>query len=86
MMRRILQVCFLPLVKNPQQQPFARKTSRPLSGAVVLILGLAAGCGGGGMTGTSGGGGPIPGESTLVTVVASSTANDQLTRFGMFLN
>jgi hypothetical protein len=86
MMGRILQFCFLPLVKKPQQQPLTRKTSRPLAGALVLILGLAAGCGGGGMTGTGGGGGPIPGESTLVTVVASSTANDELTRFSLFLN
>jgi hypothetical protein len=56
-----------------------------LAGALVLILGLAAGCGSNGTPGSSGGG-PIPGENTLVTVVASSTANDQLTRFSLFLN
>jgi hypothetical protein len=51
---------------------------------LILTLGLAAGCGSNATTGT--GGGPIPGESTEVTLVASSTANDQLTRFSLFLN
>ena len=32
------------------------------------------------------GGGPVQGESTLVTVVASSTANDQLVRFNLQLD
>lgn len=34
----------------------------------------------------SGSGGPVPGESTLTTVVVSSAANDQLARFTLALN
>jgi hypothetical protein len=53
--------------------------------SVTAVIGLTAGCGGsGGMT--SGGGGPIAGENTQTTVVVSSAANDQLTRFYLELS
>lgn len=54
-------------------------------GAVGLGMGLAAGCGAGG-TGSGGGGGPVKGETTQVSVVVSSSANDQLVRYGLTLN
>ncbi len=47
--------------------------------AAALAMLLAAGCGGGGTSTT--GTGPVQGENSLVTVVGSSTANDQITRF-----
>jgi Domain of unknown function (DUF5666) len=51
----------------------------------AAVIGLTAGCGGsGGMT--SGGGGPVAGENTQTTIVVSSAANDQLTRFYLMLN
>ena len=54
--------------------------------ASALAAGVAAGCGSNGIPGGGGGGtGPIAGESTTVTVVASSAANDQLVRFGLDL-
>jgi hypothetical protein len=56
-----------------------------LSPAIGLSLLLfAAGCGGNVSSG--GGGGPISGDSTEVTVLATSTANDQVTSFPLFLN
>jgi len=55
-------------------------------GAAALAAGLAVGCGSGSTSGSGGGGGPVAGESTQVTLVASSAANDQLTRFGLTLN
>lgn len=50
----------------------------------ALAVGLASGCGSGGTT-TSGGGG-FSGGNALMKVVASSAANDQLTRFSLTLN
>ncbi len=50
-------------------------------GSVVI---MAAGCGGGAPSGSSGG--PVQGENTLTTVVVSSAANDRLSRFSMTLN
>ena len=47
--------------------------------AAALAMLLAAGCGGGGTSTT--GTGPVQGENSLVTVVGSSAANDQITRF-----
>jgi hypothetical protein len=49
---------------------------------------LAAGCGSNGITGSQGkgGSGPIAGENTQVTLVLSSTANDALAQFDLFLN
>ncbi|HEX4309600.1 MAG TPA: DUF5666 domain-containing protein, partial [Acidobacteriaceae bacterium] len=67
----------------------ANRLTTGSSGWVALgtaLLALAAGCGGGGMGSTGSGGGPVAGESTTVTVVVSSAANDQLSRFGMMLN
>jgi hypothetical protein len=55
-------------------------------GAAAMAIGLGVGCGSGGTAGNAGSGGPIAGENTVVTVVASSAANDQLTRFGFTLN
>lgn len=52
---------------------------------VTAVIGLAAGCGGGGMTPGSPGG-PVSGQDSLTTVVVSSAANDQLMRFGLTLN
>lgn len=52
--------------------------------AAVLAAGVLAGCGGSSTTGP--GGGPITGETTQVTIVVSSAANDQLVRFGLTLN
>lgn len=53
-------------------------------GAAAVALGLAAGCGG--TAGRNSGGGPVPGENTTVTLLVSSTANNQLERFSLFLN
>jgi hypothetical protein len=52
--------------------------------AAALATGVVAGCGGGSSPGS--GSGPVPGENTQLTVVASSTANDQLVHFGVALN
>jgi len=52
--------------------------------AAALAAGVLAGCGGSSTTGS--GGGPIAGQTTQVTVVVSSAANDQLVRFGLTLN
>ena len=54
--------------------------------AALLAVGLVEGCGSGSTSGSGGGGGPVAGEITQVTLVASSAANDQLTRFGLTLN
>jgi hypothetical protein len=54
-------------------------------GAAGLAAGTAMGCGSA-STSAAGGGGPVAGESTQVTLVASSSANDRLVRFGMTLN
>lgn len=56
---------------------------------MVLALSTAviAGCGSNGTPGSGGNStGPVPGESTQVTLVASSAANDRLTAFNLFLN
>lgn len=50
----------------------------------LIPLLLAAGCGGSANSG--GGGGPVSGQNTQVTVLATSTANDQVTQFPLFLN
>lgn len=54
--------------------------------AVACLLAALAGCGSSSTAGKSGGGGPIPGESTVVTLTASSAANDQLQAFQLFVN
>ncbi|MGA2888906.1 MAG: DUF5666 domain-containing protein [Terracidiphilus sp.] len=51
--------------------------------SAVLVGSMAAGCGG---STPGSNGGPVPGENTQMTVVASSAANDQLVHFGMTLN
>jgi hypothetical protein len=60
-----------------------RMGSRATVGA-ALALSVAVGCGGGGTSTT--GTGPVRGESTTVTVVASSAGNDQLVQFYLTLN
>jgi hypothetical protein len=55
-------------------------------GAAVLAAGMAAGCGAGSKLASGGGFGPVPGETTQVTLVASSAGNDRLVRFGLTLN
>ena len=52
--------------------------------AAALATGVVAGCGGGSSPGS--GSGPVPGENTQLTVVASSAANDRLVHFGLALN
>ena len=51
--------------------------------AAALVPGVVAGCGGASTSGP--GGGPVPGATTQVTVVASSAANDRVVRFGLTL-
>ena len=68
---------------------FRRNYGTVTLGAAAMVMGLATGCGAGGTGGTNGGGGgggPVAGENTTVTLVVSSAANDQLQRFGLFLN
>jgi hypothetical protein len=55
-------------------------------GAAALATGIVAGCGSSSPGSAGGGGGPVPGENTQVTIVVSSAANDQLVRFGLTLN
>lgn len=57
--------------------------NRGALGAAALALSVAVGCGGG--THSTPGGGPVPGESTLTTVVVSSAGNDQLVQFYLTL-
>src|SRR5579863_9866829 len=64
---------------------FCLSASRILVVASVFTAAFAAGCGSNGTPGKGGGTGPIQGETTQVTVLASSTANDQLVQFSMYL-
>jgi hypothetical protein len=83
LMRDFVSTSFLPsFVAELKQLLHPAAVGAP---ALMLTLGLVVGCGSNGTPGTSGGG-PVQGESTEVTLVASSTANDQLTRFSLFLN
>jgi hypothetical protein len=89
MIQGLRNTFFLPSFVEERNQLVTRNFQKfrgPAVSALALILGVAAGCGSSGIAGTQGGNGPIQGESTLVTVVASSTANDQLARFSLFLN
>lgn len=68
-------------------QTFGQNCSTVALAATTIVLGLTTGCGAGSTVGTNrGGGGPVAGENTTVTLVVSSAANDQLQRFGLFLN
>ncbi len=49
---------------------------------IALASAFTAGCGGG----TAGGSGPVQGENTSVVILASSTANDQLSQFNLTIN
>jgi hypothetical protein len=64
---------------------FCIPASRILVVASAFTAVFAAGCGSNGTTGKNGGTGPVQGETTQVTVLASSTANDQLVKFTMYL-
>jgi hypothetical protein len=60
-----------------------RGFSIPLTLITVVALYLTAGCGGGAGTGGTGPGGPGLSGNTLVTLVLSTAANDQLTEFNL---
>jgi hypothetical protein len=66
---------------------FERRISCQKAGFVValaIVAGSVAGCGSNGMMNTAASD-PVPGQSTSVTVLLSSTANDQLANFQMSL-
>jgi len=59
------------------------QVSRAVGIGLLAGTALVSGCGGGGMSGS--GGGPIPGETTKVTLLLSSTANDLMTNYSLQL-
>lgn len=64
---------------------FFLSPSRLFVVAGAFTTAVAVGCGSNGTPGKGGGTGPVQGESTQVTVLASSAANDQLVKFSMYL-
>jgi Domain of unknown function (DUF5666) len=69
---------------SSSRQVFARRGSRSLCNFLAAAaLCLTASCGGGAGMGGSSPSGPVLTGNTLVTVVLSSTANDQLTEFDL---
>lgn len=68
---------------GPTQSRITFSSSSAAAGTLAVSLGLIL-CAGCGETGTTGG--PRTGGDTTVTLLVSSTANDQVSQFALFLN
>ncbi|MFP5226796.1 MAG: DUF5666 domain-containing protein [Acidobacteriota bacterium] len=73
-------------VKSSQSNPPSDNIRKHATVSVAaILLALAAGCGGGSSSSSTANTRPIAGQSTMVTLIASSTANDQLVQLFLTL-